>query len=253
MENATDDDSTEDEEFYFKHPYNALIDADIWKKGNPWKYDIGKLLPSFFEKMKDNLKFKILGLALQSAAKLHYAKILYLIHSEEKFKEHLEIEKKRHESSELGRLGLPLRRIGEEADADDLFDELVNVLLDEKRKLERKIEQDKKRKEGAPRKRRVPLAQTMDMDDFYEVDADRMNIEQKNELVLQAIQRLCAQAPENEITFESLINELSGIASDMRIQMARILLSVLFLIADRVVDADQDVDTHQIFLRMISK
>ncbi|NVM30359.1 MAG: hypothetical protein HWN65_16050 [Candidatus Helarchaeota archaeon] len=249
MNNTTDEDDTVDEEFYFKHPYNALIDPDLWKGKNPWNYDIGKILPEFFDKMKHNLKFKILGLALQSAARLHYAKILYLIHSEETFKERLEIEKKRHESSAMGRLGLPLRRIGEEADADMLFDELVNVLLNEKRQLEKKIERDKKRQEGGSRRRRVPLAQAMDMDDFYEVDADRMNIQEKNDLVLQAIKRLCAQSPDNEITFGALIKELGGMASDVRIQTARILLSVLFLISDRFIKADQDLDTHQIFIR----
>jgi len=252
MHNSVEDDSAEDEEFYFRHPYNALIDADIWKNKNPWHYDIAKILPDFFEKMRANLKFKILGLALQSAAKLHYAKILYLIHSEEKFREHLEIEKKRHENAELGRLGLPLRRLGEEADADDLFDELVSVLLYEKRRLERKIDSEKKRQEGVTRRRRVPLAQAMDMDDFYEVDADRMNIQEKNEMVLNTIKKLCAAAPapEHEISFGALMQGLSGMASDARIQTARVLLSVLFLIADRVVDAEQDLDTHEIFIRI---
>ncbi len=253
MNNTIDDDNSADKEFYFKHPYNALIDPDIWKGKNPWHYDIGKILPDFFEKMKDNLKFKILGLALQSAARLHYAKILYLIHTEEVFKERLEIEKKRYESSELGRLGLPLRRIGEDADADDLFDELVSLLLNEKRQLERKIEREQKRQDGGTRRRRVPLSQVIDIEDFYEVDADRMNIQEKNEMVYQAIKRLCAQSPDNEITFGSLINELAGMASDLRIQTARVLLSVLFLIADRSIEADQDIDTHQVYIRLFSK
>ncbi|NVM53951.1 MAG: hypothetical protein HWN66_09650 [Candidatus Helarchaeota archaeon] len=252
MDNTTDGEA--DKEFYFKHPYNALIDPDIWRNKNPWNYNIGKLLPDFFEKMRDNLKFKILGLALQSAARLHYAKILYLIHSEETFKERLEIENKRYESKQLGKLGLPLRRLGEEADADMLFDELVNVLLNEKRQLEKKIERDKKRQEGGgSRRRRVPLAQAMDMDDFYEVDADRMNIQEKNEMVFQAIRRMCEEAPDHEITFGGLMGGLRGIASDIRIQTARVLLAILFLIADGIIDADQDIDTHQIFLRMRKK
>ncbi|TFG05650.1 MAG: hypothetical protein EU536_01295 [Promethearchaeota archaeon] len=254
MEELPPDDLSDDE-FYFKHPYNALIDPDIWRGKNPWHYDIAKLLPEFYSKMEGNFKFKILGLALQSAAKLHYAKILYLIHTEEKFKEHLEIERKRHESSELGRLGLPLRRLGEEADSDDLFDELVTMLLDEKKRLEKKIEKEQKLQEGtATRRRRVPLSEAMDMDDFYEVDADRMNIQEKNEMVLDAIKNLCAAAPapDHEITFGALMQALTGMASDIRIQTARILLSILFLIADRIIDADQDVETHEIFIRMPS-
>ncbi|MHA1265064.1 MAG: hypothetical protein ACTSRS_07480 [Candidatus Helarchaeota archaeon] len=252
MEDIITEDGHEEEEFYLKHPYNALIDTDIWRGKNPWQYDLSKLLPKFFEKMKANLKFKLLGLALYSAAKLHVAKILYLIHSEEKFKEHLEIEKKRHESAELGKLGLPLRRLGEEADADDLFDELVNLLLEEKKRLERKIERKKKKEEGGARKRRVPLSQAFDMEDFYEIDADRMNIQEKNEMVLNAIKKLCAAAPPpaHEITFGQLMHELRGIASDLRIQTARVLLSVLFLIADRIIDAEQDIETHEIFIRM---
>jgi len=251
MQTNTDKDEIEDEEeFYFKHPYDALINTDLWKGKNPWNYNIGKLLPEFFEKMKNNLKFKILGLALQTASQIHLAKILYLIQSEEKFKEHLEIEKKRHESAALGRLGVPLRRFGEEADADELFNELVNVLLDEKRRLERKIERDKKQQERAPRTRRVPLAEAMDMDDFYEVDADRMNIQEKNDMVYQAIHQFCSKSPDGEITFNSLLKGLTGIASDPRIQTARILLSILFLIAAGAIEADQDLDTKEIFIRL---
>ncbi|MHA1650677.1 MAG: hypothetical protein ACTSYB_10830 [Candidatus Helarchaeota archaeon] len=248
----TEINSTDDEEFYLKMPYLALIDKDIWKGKNPWNYDIGKLLPEFFDKMKENLKFKILGLALQTAAQIHYAKILYLIQSEEKFKEHLEIERKRHESAALGRLGLPLRRFGEEADVDDLFNELVDVLLEEKRRLKRKIEREKKLKEKRPRKRRVPLSESFDIDDFYEVDADRMNIQEKNEMVKEAIKRLCHQAPNGEITFNDLLKDLTHMASDPRIQTARVLLSVLFLIADGFIFAEQDVDTHQIFIQLMT-
>ncbi|MDD1778996.1 MAG: hypothetical protein LUQ65_12595 [Candidatus Helarchaeota archaeon] len=243
-------DSSE-EEFYFEMPYLALVDTDVWKGKNPWSYDVGKLLQEFYEKMKHNLKFKILGLALQTAAQIHYAKILQLIQSEEKFKEHLDIEKKRHETAALGRLGLPLRRLGEEADSEELFDDLVDVLLDEKRRLERKKKQEEKQKEGVHRTRRVPLTEAIDMDNFYEVDADRMNIQEKNDLVLQTIKRLCSQAPNGEILFVNLLKELGGLAADPRIQTARVLLSLLFLIADKSagIEADQDIDSKQIYIR----
>ncbi len=251
--NTRRNDTEREDEFYFQLPYLALIDKDIWKGKNPWSYDVGKLLPEFFDKMKANLKFKILGLALQTATQIHYAKILYLIQSEEKFKEQLEIEKKRHERAAMGRLGIPLRRFGEEADTEELFNELVHLLLEEKTKIERKIEREKKLQETGPRKRRVPLTEAFDIDDFYEVDADRMNVQEKNQLVEDAINRLCTQSPDHEITFEALLKELVGFASDPRIQTARVLLSVLFLITDSVVEADQDIDTHQIFIRYLKK
>lgn len=246
--NATD---SVEEEFYFKMPYLALIDIEVWKGKNPWSYNVGQLLQEFYEKMKTNLKFKILGLALQTAAQIHYAKILQLIQSEEKFKEHLDIEIKRHETAALGRLGLPLRRLGEEADSEELFDELVFVLLDEKRRLERKKKLEEQHKEGVHRSRRVPLTEAIDMDHFYEVDADRMNIQEKNDLVLQTIKRLCSQAPKGEISFVNLLKELGGFAADPRIQTARVLLSLLFLIADKNagIDADQDIESKQIYIR----
>jgi len=239
-------------EFYLKMPYLALVDPEVWKGKDPWSYDVGKLLQDFFEKMKDNLKFKILGLALQTAAQIHYAKILQLIQSETRFVEQLDIEKKRHETAALGRLGLPLRRFGEEADSAELFDELVSVLLNEKRRLERKIAQDKKHKESAPRKRRVPLAEAIDMDNFYEVDADRMNIQEKNDLVFQTIERLCKQTANGEISFGSLLRELAGFAADPRIQTARVLLSLLFLISDQLIIAEQEIESKEIFIRLPS-
>jgi len=90
---------------------------------------------------------------------------------------------------------------------------------------------------------------TKDFD--YEVDADRMNVKEKNEQVYSMAIKLLKEAQENgkhEIRFETLLKSLTEMAKDPRILMARILLSILFLIADGLLYAEQDVDTKQIFI-----
>ena len=57
-----------------------------------------------------------------------------------------------------------------------------------------------------------------------------------------------SEAEEDEIRFEKLLRALTEMATDPRILMARVLLSVLFLISDGLLYAEQDVDTKQIFI-----
>ncbi|NVM03593.1 MAG: hypothetical protein HWN67_14785 [Candidatus Helarchaeota archaeon] len=247
------------DKFYLNLPYLALIDTDLWKRRNPWSFDIKTLLPDFFEQMKGNLKFKILGKALLSATQLHHAKILWLIQREVKEKEKQEIEKKKRESKELPSLKVPIRRFSEEISKEELMDQLIKVLLDDKKRTERRLKRKKKDKEKQlrqqKRRRRVPLIEAMGPKDFdYEIDADRMNVKERNEQVYSMAIKLlkeATEAGEDEIRFETLLRALTEMATDPRILMARILLSVLFLISDGLLYAEQDVDTKQIFIMFV--
>ncbi|MHA1378221.1 MAG: hypothetical protein ACTSRG_07550 [Candidatus Helarchaeota archaeon] len=247
---------TGQDQFYLNLPYLALIDTDLWKKRNPWGFDIKTLLPDFYDQMKKQggLKFKILGKALLSSTQLHHQKIIWLMHREEKEKEKEEIEKKKRESKDLPSLKVPIRRFSEEISKEELMDQLIKVLLDDKKRTERRLkkkkkEREKKDREQKRRRKRVPLMEAMSPKDFdYEVDADRMNVKERNEQVYAKAIELLKNAEDNEIPFEALLRALTEMASDPRILMARILLSVLFLVSDGLLYAEQEVETNKIYI-----
>lgn len=246
------------DQFYLNLPYLALIDPDLWKGKNPWGFDIKTLLPDFYERMQGNLKFKILGKALLSATQLHYEKIIWLIARELKEKEKQEIDKKKKESKDLPPLKVPIRRYSEEISKEELMDQLIKVLLNDKKRTEKRLKQKEKTKEKQirenTRKRRIPLMEAMGPKDFdYEVDADRMNVKEKNEQVYNMAIKLLKESEEEEIRFENLLRALADMANDPRILMARVLLAVLFLIADGLLYAEQDVETKQIFIMLPEK
>lgn len=247
---------TGQDQFYLNLPYLALMDPDLWKKRNPWGFDIKTLLPDFYDQMKKQggLKFKILGKALLSSTQLHHQKIIWLMHREEKEKLMEEIEKKQRESKDLPNLKVPIRRFSEEISKEELMDQLIKVLLDDKKKTERRLkkkqkDREKKDREKKRERKRVPLMEAMTPKDFdYEVDADRMNVKERNEQVYAKVIELLKNAEDGEIPFELLLRSLTEMASDPRILMARILLSVLFLVADGLLYAEQEVETKKIFI-----
>ncbi|MHA1299355.1 MAG: hypothetical protein ACTSO9_07975 [Candidatus Helarchaeota archaeon] len=249
------------DQFYLNLPYLALIDTDLWKKRNPWAFDIKTLLPDFYDQMKKQggLKFKILGKALLSSTQLHHQKIIWLMHKEEREKEKQEIEKKKRESKDLPSLKVPIRRFSEEISKEELMDQLIKVLLADKKRTQNRLQKKKKDREKKDReikrrRKRVPLMETMTPKDFdYEVDADRMNVKERNEQVYAKAIELLKDAQDGEIAFETLLRALTEMAVDPRILMARVLLSVLFLVSDGLLYAEQEVETKKIFIMFPNK
>lgn len=251
--------SSEDK-FYLKPPYLVLIDADLLKRmKNPWRIDLQTLLPDFFEKMMKtevgSRYFRIMGKALETAAKIYKAKVWYLFESERKEAERRELEKKKRESKDLPSLRVPVRHVSESMSKGELMDQLIEVLMAEKKRTERRMKQQKKTKEQkirkAQRQRRVPLAEVMTKEDFaYEVDTDRMNVQERNKQVYDATKALLNAAPadKREIRFEDIIKAMSKFIKDPRIMVARVLLAILFLITDGLLYAEQEVESKRIWV-----
>ncbi|NHI90902.1 MAG: hypothetical protein EAX96_00280 [Candidatus Lokiarchaeota archaeon] len=244
------------DQFYLNLPYLALIDIDIWRNKNPWNFNITDVLPDFFEKMRapdfiGSQYFKILGKACLTAAQLHRKKVLWMFESERREAEKRELEKKKRETKDLPTLKTPVRRHSEELSKEELMDQLIEALLRDKKRAER----DKKKREKddsqviKKRSKRVPLAEVMTVEEFgYEIDKDRMNLQERNKQVLDTALKLIEASEDKEIRFELLLHELAGFSSDPRILMARILLSILFLIADGYIYAEQEVETKRIWI-----
>jgi chromatin segregation and condensation protein Rec8/ScpA/Scc1 (kleisin family) len=245
------------DKFYLNLPYLALIDKDIWKNKNPWSFDISKILPEFYTKMNQEidelggLYFKLLGKALLTASELHKKKIEWLFKTEKEEEEKRKIERKKLETKDFPALKTPIRRHTEHFDKEDLMYELVDVLIKERKRMERYIkkrnkEKSKRAKRGSAR---VRLTDVMKAEDFdYEIDKDRMDAQKRNKQVLETALKLIQNSENGEIRFEKLLSELSGLSGDPRILIARILLSILFLMMDGLLNAEQEVDTKRIWI-----
>jgi len=250
--------SSDSEKFYLKPPYLVLIDADLLKRTkNPWRIDLKTLLPDFFDRMMEteigSRYFRIMGKALQTSAQIYKAKVWHLFESEKKEKERRELERKKRESKELPSLQVPVRHVSETMSKGELMDELIEVLLAEKKRTERRLKRQQKEKEKklrkTQRKRRVPLVDVMTKEDFaYEVDSERMNVQERNRQVYEVALKLIKESEENEIRFEELLKAMSKLIKDVRVQVARVLLAVLFLIADGMLYAEQEVETKRIWI-----
>jgi chromatin segregation and condensation protein Rec8/ScpA/Scc1 (kleisin family) len=110
----------------------------------------------------------------------------------------------------------------------------------------RNKEKSKRAKRGSAR---VRLTDVMKAEDFdYEIDKDRMDAQKRNKQVLETALKLIQNSENGEIRFEKLLSELSGLSGDPRILIARILLSILFLMMDGLLNAEQEVDTKRIWI-----
>ncbi len=246
------------DKFYLNLPYLALLDVDIWKNKNPWNFNITEVLPDFFEKMKTDIGsqyFKILGKALLTASQLHRKKVLWMFESERREAERRELEKKKRETKDYPALKAPIRRHSEELSKEELMDQLIGALLKDKKRAQRiKKEQEKGEPTIKKRAKRVPLTDVMSVEEFgYEIDKDRMNLQERNKEVMDTAIRLIEASEEKEIRFELLLKELAGFAKDPKILLARVLLSVLFLIADGYLYAEQEIETKRIWIMDIKQ
>ena len=138
-----------------------------------------------------------------------------------------------------------------ELSKEDLMEQLISALLKDKKRAER---QKRKKEKGdmqirKKRAKRVPLSDVMTVEEFgYEIDKDRMNLQERNQEVLDTALRLIEESEDKEIRFETLLKELAGLSKDPRILMARVLLSILFLIADGFLYAEQEIETKRIWI-----
>ena len=241
------------DKFYLNLPYLALLDVDIWKNKNPWNFNITEVLPQFFDKMKSDIGsqyFKILGKALLTASQLHRKKVLWMFESERKEAEKRELEKKKRETKDYPALKAPIRRHSEELSKEELMDQLIGALLKDKKRVER-LKKKKEKGETPIKKRakRIPLTEVMSVEEFgYEIDKDRMNLQERNKEVLDTAEKLIGASEDKEIRFELLLKELAGMSKDPRILLARVLLSVLFLIADGFLYAEQEIESKRIWI-----
>lgn len=254
-------------QFFLEEPYVYLINPDLFPERVSYirEFNIKEILPDFYKKLNDQgLDFRILGQAIYSASRILKKKVSMAIQYEKKQEEKLAIRAKRREFQFKIPLHFYVTRqmlsLAESADPDAFYAELLLALQeeDEKKKLE-KIKAEKAELAGTAqeRKRRRKLA-LADFESFdYELDLDRVAIEDMVKNILEIIKRIAEMDKNNEAEFSKIVREMepkAGSDEQRRLTRARVLISCLYLFRDELITAEQELNPpYEIYIQVTDK
>jgi chromatin segregation and condensation protein Rec8/ScpA/Scc1 (kleisin family) len=122
--------------FWQKGAYTVLMDPTMVKSEELVKYDLSALLSEFTKEMlkEDIVDFRISGMAIYSAAKLHHKKIRDVIDEEEKVQLKELRERMKREIPKA--MAQPLREPRKIATSEELFDAMRSAIIETMQKRE---------------------------------------------------------------------------------------------------------------------
>ena len=273
--------------FFMKEPYVFLINPHLLPNDISIinSIPVGKLLPEFVTKMKEEnefIDFKILGNATANSVKIHRNKIDLLI----KHQLRLEVkeQKQRAETKYDGSDILPYwftkpRLVLASEDQKKMFFEELLITFEElenlsekKTKLEKlkKINKDEEEDPSKPKEKRRKKLSADAINHFnYLMNFDLTEVDQLVDLVWNQIYQLLIiqyattnikELEDQEVLFDLIFLErIRGITESnqeinqdrLQLEKVRTLMSILYLIQDHKVEAWQDEDTLEIGVKLL--
>lgn len=131
--------------WWLEEPWRSLLDPSLVKTSDALKYDLSSLINQFTEKMlqESYINFRISGIAIFSAAKMHHWKIRDVIDEEQKIQEQEIKERTQREIPKT--IAQPLRESRKIATQEELFGALKSAILETMQQRERlKIRREEK-------------------------------------------------------------------------------------------------------------
>lgn len=131
--------------WWLEEPWRSLLDPNLVKSTDALKYDLSSLINQFTDKMlqEDYINFRISGIAVYSAAKMHHWKIRDVIDEEQKIQEREIKERTQREIPKT--IAQPLRESRKIATQEELFSALKSAILETMQQRERlKIRREEK-------------------------------------------------------------------------------------------------------------
>jgi hypothetical protein len=254
-------------QFFLEEPYIYLINPDLFPERVSYIRDfkMKEILPDFHSKLLDQgLDFRILGQAIYSASRILKKKVSLAIQYEKKQEEKIALRATRRAFQFKIPLEYYITRdmlaLAESANPDSFYAELLLALQqeDEKRKLD-KIKEEKKRQREkggiAKRRRRLELADFESFD--YELDLDRVAIEDIVKNTLETIKRIAKRDKNKEAEFSKVVSKMEekrGSDEQKRLTRARVLISCLYLFRDELITAEQELNPpYEIYISVVEK
>ncbi|MFX0015735.1 MAG: hypothetical protein ACFFB2_01330 [Promethearchaeota archaeon] len=254
-------------QFFLEEPYIYLINPDLFPERVAYIRDfrMKEILPDFHQKLqKQGLDFRILGQAIYAASRIHKKKVSLAIQYEKKQEEKLAIRAKRREFQFKIPLHFYVTRdllaLAESANPEAFYAELLLGLQeeDEKKKIEKiKEEQLLLKGKGETRRHRRKL-ELADFERFdYELDLDRVAIEDIVNNTFEVIKEIAQKDKNKEAEFTKVVNQMErGSKSDeqRRLIRARVLISCLYLFRDELITAEQELNPpYEIYIQVTGK
>jgi uncharacterized protein YggL (DUF469 family) len=254
-------------QFFLDEPYVYLINPDLFPERVSYikEFKLKEILPEFYKHLlQEGLDFRILGQAIYAASRIHKKKVSMAIQYEKKQEERLAIRAKRR----AFQFKIPLQffitrnllSLAESANPDAFYAELLLALQeeDEKKKIE-KIKAEKL-KYGKPSETRR-LRRKLELADFesfdYELDFDRVKIEEIVKKTFELIKDIAKKDANNEAEFSKVVKRMEeqGVSDEhKRLTRARVLISCLYLFRDELITAEQELNPpYEIYIQVIRK
>lgn len=254
-------------QFFLDEPYVYLINPDLFPErvASIRDFNMKEILPNFRSKLQQQgMDFRILGQCIYSASRIHKKKVSLAIQYEKKQEDKLAVRAKRREFQFKIPLHFYVTRdllaLAESANPESFYAELLLGLQeeDEKKKLE-KIKAERKLQMGKDgdkrRRRRLELADFESFD--YELDLDRVAIEDIVKNTLEVIKEIARKDKNNEAEFSKVVNKMEGALSSeeqRRLSRARVLISCLYLFRDELITAEQELNPpYEIYIQVVEK
>ena len=268
------------EKYYLKKPFLYLVSPDSLSNKEIMDFDLRNALDEFYQEMKKQpeLDYKILGLCMKSAAKLHKKRVSRVISSEKK-SEKMYQESQNEEIASIS--DEPFKRYIDESKEVDAVDKsedfFENLLIDihteiRKRKKKKKEEvafeeiiaddvtilkdtdESKELTKQPQRKRKIRVKETFDA---IQISMDRLDIHKMINHVLSIIKELNSQlTTKKEIDFMEILHRRVADPKDvgkLKLEHVRVLMSLLYLIMEGFTEAWQDIDTGLITVSLTEK
>ena len=275
-ESGTDDDEETDEyirlfshreQFFLEEPYVYLINPDLFPERVRFIKDfkLKEVLPDFHKRLlNQGLDFRILGQAIYSAARIHKKKVSLAVQYEKKQEEKIAIRTKRRAFQFKIPLSYYITRellsLAESANPEEFYAELLLALQeeDERKKLEKAKEERRKQQGKADIKSRRRKLELADFEGFdYELDLDRVAIEDIVNNTFDIIKKLADKDKNKEAEFSKVVNSIDskeGSDEQKRLTRARVLISLLYLFRDEKITAEQELHPpYEIYIQVIKK
>ncbi|MHA1206349.1 MAG: hypothetical protein ACTSSO_02135, partial [Candidatus Hodarchaeales archaeon] len=259
---SSDDEDTDEyvrlfshrKQFFLEEPYVYLINPDLFPERVRYikEFKLKEVLPDFYKQLlEQGLDFRILGQAIYSAARIHRKKVSLALQYEKKQEEKISIRTKRRAFQFKIPLPFYITRdilsLAESANPEEFYAELLLALQeeDEKKKLEKAKEERKKQQGTTDAKRRRRKLDLADFEGFdYELDLDRVAIEDIVNNTLDIIKTLADKDKNKEAEFSKVVRSMGtqeGSEEQKRLTRARVLISLLYLFRDEKITAEQEL------------
>ncbi|MHA1791862.1 MAG: hypothetical protein ACTSVI_04400 [Promethearchaeota archaeon] len=231
--------------------FRSLLDPDVIKKIDITKYDLAKLLNDFFSEMfkQDYIDFRVSGIAVHSAAKIHRWKITEVLKQQEKEEEERRREMLRKQIPTT--ISQPIRGTRKIATQDDFMGAMRRAIIEVMRTREKQRERLEKKKAKVEvakikrKKKRLP-------ESIRKAILGKERIEETFDRWFNQIMKKSKEKEDGVVSYfedlKPLIKKSNSYA--YRFELARLFLSLMFLRNRNKINVDQVEELSDLYITL---